>query len=226
MGHKHHQIHLKNLRENEQVLHNCSSHSIIHLKVHLYYFLGLLLPLVGLIFFTRSEVTREAAITAWFLFTCYGMILSTYFFVRGVNFELGGCVITNQRVLRFGYMGLWQTVEREIAPNRIEDFKIVKQGLLSLFFNTANIYITTSNRQTDVLRYIIEPEKVHDAYATMMKSAMAHSVAQTGSQPDSGGAAWIDEALGHPRPASFNLEEHRRGVINSIANVFRGKKGS
>jgi hypothetical protein len=169
-GHKHHQIQLKNLRENEQVLHNCSSHSTYHLKIHSYYFLGLLIPLMGLIFLIPSAATQETIMTAWFLYTCFGLALTTYYFIKGVNFELGGCVITNQRVLRFGYTGLWQAVEREIIPKNIEDFKIVKRGLMSLFFNTANIYIYTANHHTTVLRFIIEPEKISEAYAIMMKS--------------------------------------------------------
>ncbi len=179
-GHKHHQIQLKNLRENEQVLHNCSSHSTYHLiKVHFYYFLGLLIPLLGLIFLTPSAATQTTITTAWFLYTCYGLALTTYYFVKGVNFELGGCVITNQRVLRFGYTGLWQAVEREIIPKNIEDFKIEKRGLMSLFFNTANIYIYTANHHTTVLRFIIEPEKISEAYATMMKSSSGHLYSQS-----------------------------------------------
>ncbi len=170
-GHKHHQIQLKNLRENEQVLHNCSSHSIYHLKMPFLYFLGLLIPLIGLVFLIPSAATQNTVRTAWFLYTCYGLTLTTYYFVKGVNFQLGGCVITNQRVLRFGYTGLWHAVEREILPNNIEDFKIMKRGLMSLFFNTANIHIYTANRQTTVLRFLIEPEKISEAYATMMKYA-------------------------------------------------------
>jgi len=177
-GHKHHQIKLKNLRENERVLHNCSSHSTYHLKIHLLYFLGLLIPLMGLIFLTPSSATQSTVMTAWFLYSCFGLMLTTYYFIRGVNFELGGCVITNQRVLRFGYTGLWQAVEREILPNNIEDFKIEKRGLMSLFFDTANIHIYTSNRQTTVLRFIIEPEKISEAYATMMKSTSDHTQSQ------------------------------------------------
>jgi hypothetical protein len=128
---------------------------------------------MGLIFLTPSAATQTTITTAWFLYTCFGLVLTTYYFVKGVNFELGGCVITNQRVLRFGYTGLWQAVEREILPNNIEDFKIMKRGLMSLFFGTANIYIYTANRQTTVLRFIIEPEKISEAYATMMKSVSA-----------------------------------------------------
>jgi len=169
-GHKHHQIQLKNLRENEQVLHNCSSHSTYHLKIHFYYFLGLLIPLLGLIFLIPAAATQKTITTAWFLYACFGLTLTTYYFVKGVNFELGGCVITNQRVLRFGYTGLWQAVEREIIPKNIEDFKIEKRGMMSLFFDTANIYIYTANHHTTVLRFIIEPEKISEAYATMMKS--------------------------------------------------------
>ena len=178
-GHRHHQVQLKNLRENERVLHNCSSHATYHLKIHLFYFLGLLIPLAGLIFLTLSNAAQKTVITAWFLFTCYGLVLTTYYFVKGVNFELGGCVITNQRVLRFGYTGLWQAVEREILPKNIEDFKIIKGGLMSLFFNTANIYIYTANRHTTVLRFIIEPEKVSEAYAIMMKSTAEHQYSQS-----------------------------------------------
>ena len=178
MSHKTHQIHLKLLREDEHVLHNCSSHLVIHLQEHLFYVLGVLIPLVVLFFVGQSGVARETMMTAWFLYTCYGLVLTTYFFVKGVNFELGGCVVTNQRVLRFGYIGLWQTVEREIPPNKIEDFKIVKRGLLSFLFGTANIYIATSNRTVDELHHIIEPEKVRDAYAAMVKSSTGRSPAQ------------------------------------------------
>lgn len=218
MSHRTHQIHLKILRENEQVLHNCSSHPIIHLEAHLFYFLGVLIPLVVLIFVSQSDVSRETTLLAWFLYTCYGLILTTYFFIKGVNWELGGCVITNQRLLRFGYHGLWQAVEREILPNKIEDFKIEKKGLLSLLFGTACIYITTANRQTEILYHIVDPEKVRDAYATMVKLA-ANRAPQPGVSAKTDGTAWIDEALSSPE-----LEKHRQGTKNAIADVFRGKK--
>lgn len=217
MSHRTHQIHLKILRENEQVLHNCSSHPIIHLLAHLYYFIGVLLPMIALIFLTRSNVDRDTVLLAWFLYTCWGLVLTTYFFVKGVNWELGGCVITNQRVLRFGYHGLWQAVEREIAPNKIEDFKIEKQGLFSLLFGTACIYITTSNRQTDVLYHIVDPDKVRDAYATMVKLASGRAPQEKKAAESE--AAWIDEALGTP-----NLEKHRQDTKHAIADVFRGKQ--
>ena len=181
-GHKHHQIQLKNLRENERVLHNCSSHSMYHIKFHFPYLLGLLIPAIGLIFLSLSSTTSETVMTAWFLYTCFGLILTTYYFIRGVNFEMGGYVITNQRVIGFGYIGLWQAVEREILPKNIEDFKIIKGGLMSLFFSTANIHIYTANRQTAVLRFIINPEKVSEAYATMMKSDPDHPQSQPISQ--------------------------------------------
>jgi len=180
VGHKHHQIQLKNLRENEQILHNCSSHSTYQLlKIYFFYFLGLLLPLLGLIFLMPSAATQKTITTAWFLYTCYGLVLTTYYFVKGVNFEMGGYVITNQRVLGFGYIGLWQAVEREILPKNIEDFKIIKRGLMSLFFDTANIHIYTANRQTAVLRFIINPEKVSEAYAMMMRSASGNLHSQS-----------------------------------------------
>jgi hypothetical protein len=178
MGHRDHKIHLKLLRENEQVLHNCSSHPVIHLVEHLFYFLGVLIPLVVMIFLTHYGIFKSSVMTAWFLFACYGLILTTYFFIKGVNFELGGCVITNQRVLRFGYIGLWQAVEREIPPNKIEDFKIIKKGLLSLLFDTACIYITTSNRETDTLFHVVDPEKIRDAYAIMVQSYSDHQPAK------------------------------------------------
>jgi len=177
-GHEHHQIQLKNLRENEQVLHNCSSHSTYHLKIHFLYFVGLLVPAIVLMFLGRTSISQNTMMTAWFLYTCFGLVLTTYYFVKGVNFEMGGCVITNQRVLRFGYTGLWQAVEREILPKNIEDFQIVKRGLMSLFFGTGNIHINTSNHHTTVLRFIITPEKVSEAYATMMKAASNSSYNQ------------------------------------------------
>lgn len=218
MSHRTHQIHLRILRENEKILHNCSSHPIIHLAEHLFYFLGLLIPFVAMILLARAGVFKEFVMSAWFLFACYGLILTTYFFIKGVNFELGGCVITDQRLLLFGYEGLWQAVEREILPNKIEDFKIVKKGLLSLLFNTACIYICTSNRETDVLYHVIEPEKIRDAYAAMVKSSLNRPASPTGE------AAWIDEALGHPQDSSVNLNAHRAGMIHNIADVFKGKK--
>lgn len=170
MSHRSHQIHLKILRENEHVLHNCSSHPLIHLEAHLFYFIGLLLPLAGMIYLSQAGVFKGAVMTAWFLFTCYGLTLTTYFFVKGVNWELGGCVITDQRLLLFGYVGLWQAVEREIPPNKIEDFKIVKKGLMSLLFDTACIHICTLNREPDILYHVVDPEKIRDAYATLIKS--------------------------------------------------------
>ncbi len=232
-GHKHHQIHLKNLREGEQVLHNCSSHSIIHLKQPLWYGLAVAIPLAGLLMIGKAGGFEENGALVWFLYSCYGLILTTVFFVKGVNFELGGCVITNQRLLRFGYKGLWQAVEREILPNKIEDFKIEKKGLMSLFFNTAYIYIHTSNNQIDRLRWVIEPEKIQNAYAAMVKtySGRSHLPAgtagsSTGGGADSKGAGWIDEALGvdDAENAALNLETHRRDMIGEIGDVFKGKK--
>ncbi|MFH0837664.1 MAG: hypothetical protein V1880_00140 [Patescibacteria group bacterium] len=211
-SHRQHQIQLKNLRENERVLHNCSSHSTYHLKIHTFYVLGLLIPAIGLIFLSPSGATRNTIMTAWFLFSCYGLILTAYFFIKGVNFEMGGCVITNQRVLRFGYTGLWQAVEREIMPKNIEDFKIIKRGLMSLFFGTANIYFYTSNHQTDILRFIIEPEKVSEAYAIMMKAASNQSYSQQ--------SAWSG-----PSQATVINDVRRGNPANATTEVFRSEGG-
>lgn len=221
MGLKHHQIRLKNLRENEEVLHNCSSHVLIHLKPHLLYLIGILLPLVGLILLDQAGFFKEESLIFWFLYTCYGLILTTCFFVRGVNFELGGCVITNQRLLLFGYQGLMQIVEREILPNKIEDFKIEKKGLFSVIFNTAYIYIHTSNQQIKVLRHVIQPEKVQDAYAKMVRShSGAHHSPSTDPIQES---AWIDDALKDSAKDPLNMEHHRQGMIGNIGKVFKRK---
>lgn len=223
-AHKQHQIRLKNLREGEQVLHNCSSHPIIHLKQPLAYGLAVVIPLVVLMLMGNAGALEGIGAFAWFLYSCYGLILTTIFFVKGVNFELGGCVITNQRLLRFGYKGMWQAVEREILPNKIEDFKIEKKGLMSLFFNTAYIYIHTSNNQIDRLRWVIEPEKIQNAYATMVKGYREIHSGTTSSKE--GTAGWIDEALGggEAGSAALNLETHRRDMIGEIGDVFKGKK--
>lgn len=219
-GHRHHQIELKNLRQGERVLHNCSSHSIIHLKQPLLYAVEAGILLIALVLFGNADVFRDNGVVVWFLYSCYGLILTTIFFVKGVNFELGGCVITNQRLLMFGYKGLWQAVEREIPPGKIEDFKIEKKGLMSLLFNTAYIYIHTSNNQIDRLRWVIEPEKIQNAYALMVKShaSGAHSI------PDSKDVGWIDDALRGAEDQGLNLETHRQGMIGQIGDVFKGKK--
>ena len=146
--------------------------------------------------------------------------------MKGVNFELGGCVITNQRLLLFGYKGLWQAVEREILPNKIEDFKIEKKGFMSLLFNTAYIFIHTSNNQINRLRWVIEPEKIQNAYAMMVKSyTMNRSGGATAAKEghDAQGAGWIDDALGNSGGAELNLEAHRQGMIGEIGDIFKGK---
>lgn len=226
-GLRQHQIKLKNLRPHEQVLHNCTSHPVIHLRVHFYYLMWLLLPFVGLLLLDGNGVLKEARMIVWFLYSCYALIMTTYYFVRGVNFELGGCVITNQRLLRFGYKGLMQSVEREILPHNIEDFKVEKRGVLSVLFNTGFIYITTSNHQTDVLRYVIQPEKVQEAYATMAKADHHVSVESEPSSdkepPTEPGSSWIDDAIGQPEKDDFNPEGYRKGMIDHIGNVFKKK---
>lgn len=220
MGHQHHQIRLKHLRSDEEILHNCSSHPLIHLKQPFWYLMGLLIPLIGLILLDRNDFFEASRTLVWFLYTCYGLVWTTAFFVKGVNFQLGGCVITNQRVLRFGYKGLAQAVEREILPNKIEDFKIEKKGLFSLIFGTANIYIHTSNDQIDVLRHVIQPVKIQDAYAKMVR---AHGTARSShsSTPTEKDSQWIDDALEDSDKGSFDLENHRKGMIGNIGNVFK-----
>jgi hypothetical protein len=225
-GLKNHQIQLKNLHENEVILHNCSSHPIVHLKPHVVYLASVMIPLAILMFMDQKGMLQGASSTVWFLYACYGLWMTVGFFVKGVNFELGGCVVTNQRLLRFGYSGLIHTVEREILPKNISDFKVEKKGILSFLFNTATISIYTANNQIDVLRHLIEPEKIQDAYARMMQiqpqklQEETHSLGTTSNAR----ADWIDVALAESEGAELNMDQHRKGMIGDIGNVFKKKQ--
>jgi hypothetical protein len=141
----------------------------MHFKNFVFYLIWISMPAMILIILSLTDNLGESSTIIWFFYACYGLFMTTYFFVKGVNWELGGCVITNQRLLRFGYKGLIQATEREILPRSIEDLKVVKKGLLSFIFNTAYIYIYTTNREVDVLRDVIEPQKIRQAYAEMVR---------------------------------------------------------
>lgn len=223
-GLQNHQIQLKNLRDHEVILHNCSSHPIIHLKPHLYYLASVLIPLGILLFMDQQEMLRQARSTIWFLYTCYGLWMTAAFFVKGVNFELGGCVITNQRLLRFGYKGLLHTVEREILPKNISDFKIEKKGILSFLFNTATIYIYTANNQIDVLRHLIDPTKIQDAYAEMVHFQGEKPREEKMGDSPLPSTDWIEEALASSGAGELNMDQHRKGMIGDIGNVFKKKQ--
>ena len=225
-GLKNHPIQLKNLRENEVILHNCTSHPLIHLKSHLFYIATVLLPFVGIMIMDQRDLLEPSRQIVWFLYACYGLLMTVIFFVKGINFELGGCVITNQRLLRFGYRGLIHAVEREILPKNISDFKVEKQGILSFLFNTATISIYTANNQIDVLRHVMEPVKIQDAYAKMARFDSEDEDddnPQMMIQPTPTGADWIEQALTESKE-ELNMEHHRKGMIGTIGNVFKRKQ--
>ncbi|MDP3975685.1 MAG: hypothetical protein Q8P95_02095 [bacterium] len=227
MGLRSHKIILKSLREGEEVLHNCSGHPLMHLRLPLLFAMSVFLPFLALFFLSTGGGIDDvgARNVLWFLYSCYGLIMTTYFFVRCVNAQLSGCVITNQRLLRFGYKGLSQIIEREILPNKVEDFKVEKKGLLSLLSDTAYVYIFTANGEREVLRNVIQAREIQEAFSKMVKlHHQSNQGSSAGQKQKTGGeAAWIDDALGQSKGKVFDVEEQREEMIKDIGEVFKRK---
>jgi len=221
-----HQIELSILREGERVLHNCTSHWLIHLRLPLLFLITILLPFMAIFFMIGAGLISDPAVQnlIWFLFCLYGLLTTSYFFLRTVNFELGGCVITNQRVLRFGYTGLSTMVEREILPNKIEDVKVEKRGLLSMVSDTAYVSIHTSNNSVEVLRNVIQARKIQEVFSDLLRNFGKKPEDKPAAPTSSSAEAWIDDALGQTEGEEFDVEEHRGKTIGKIGEVFRGPK--
>lgn len=222
-----HHVQLSQLREGEEILHNCTSHWFKHLKLPFLYLFSILLPFLAFFFLISSSVVSEESSTnvLWFLFSSYALAMTAYFFVRSVNFELGGCVITNQRVLRFGHKGLSQVVERDILPNKIEDVKVVKKGILSLFFDVADIHIYTSNNEIEKLINVIDSRKIQSIFSELLsKYGRGKVVSSQEAQPaqaEKHQSVWIDDALGESKGEVFDADAHREETIGQIGEVFR-----
>lgn len=221
---KTHQIRLSLLREDEKILHNCSSHWSIHLRLPLLYLLFLGIPFVAFYFLQSSGLVTaiESIKTLWFLFSIYGLILTVGFFLRNLNFELGGCVITDQRVLRFGFKGISQMVEREILPQKIEDVKIVKKGIRCLFFDAADVLLHTSTGEVEVLKQVMESGKIKKIFSDMF-AGTSKKVESVNKDQNS---AWIDDALGKSEVSSFDESLHREETVGQIGEVLRNKNNS
>lgn len=224
-----HKVQLSLLREGEEILHNCTSHWFRHLKLPVMYLIGVLLPFIAFYLLIAGSFIREeyTADVLWFLYSSYALAATVYFFLRSVNFELGGCVITNQRILRFGHKGLAQMVERDIMPNKIEDVKVVRQGMLSMFFDMADIKIHTANNEIEVLHNVIDSRKIQNIFTEML-SKYGKTVQKESKGGDSGpDSGWIDDALGQSQGEAFDVDEHREEIIEDIGDVFReGKRES
>ncbi|MDZ4217001.1 MAG: hypothetical protein U1C97_01625, partial [Candidatus Gracilibacteria bacterium] len=137
------------------------------------YIISLLLPFIALFFLVSSGVLDNVQVVdqLWLAYGLYGLILTVYFFVKCVNFELGGVVITTQRVLCFGYIGLFQVVERDILPNKLEDVQILKRGFLSMFFDAADVHIHTSTGETEELDSVIDSKRIQSLLAELFRNA-------------------------------------------------------
>lgn len=224
MSFRNHKIHLSLLRQDEQVLYNCTSHWLVHLRLPFLYLLSLALPLLALLLMQQSGTATSSLMTVlWFLFACYGLVMTTSFFLRSVNFELGGCVITNQRVLRFGFRGLSQMIEREILPNKIEDVKIIQKGFLGLISDVAEVRIHTSTNEVELLKNVIEPQKIRKAFAELVVLSKASSSASSPMNDQDEEESWIDDALGQSHGHAFDVDSHRDDMVDQIGDVFRSR---
>lgn len=226
MTKKQHNIDLQLLREGEEVLHNCSSHAVIHLKLPALFLVILAIPYLAVFFLVSGEVITESSSVAfvWFLYAVFGLIASAVFWMRTMNFEMGGCVITNQRVLRFGFRGLSNMVEREILPNKIEDVKVVRKGMMSMLFGAADVLIHTSNGEVETLRSVTEAKKIQETFSQLL-SSLGKKPASSGNSPENTSeGTWIDDALGQTEGEAFDVDEHREDTIDQIGDVFRNGK--
>ena len=70
-------------------------------------------------------------------------------------------------------------------------------------------------------KFIIEPEKVSEAYATMIRYASGQMYGQSVAFHGPGKAAVIDDVKNDLAHQRRNI---RRDVLNAIAKVFRGEK--
>ena len=132
-------------------------------------------------------------------------------------------MITNQRVLRFGYKGFSQAVERELLLNKIEDVKVVKSGFWSLFFDVADVKIHTSNNQIETLRNILDSRKIQHVLSDLL-AQIAPKIHSDDKKPTPQDSEWIDDALGQSQGKVFDPDEHRDETIGKIGDVFRGDK--
>jgi hypothetical protein len=223
MALKNHQINLSLLREGEEVLHNCTSHWLVHMKLPLLYLITLLIPFFALYALIAVQTIDDPLIidSFWLVYTWFGLMMTTYFLIKTVNFELGGCVITNQRVLRFGYRGLSQMVEREILPKKIEDVKVVKKGILSFLFDAADVLIHTSNNEIEKLRNVMQSRKIQKIFSEMFSQQGTKATVSETNESTVSSAEWIDDALGQSKLDDFNEKAHRDDVIDKIGGVFR-----
>ena len=224
MSFRDHLITLSLLRDGEKVLHNCSSHWLIHMKNPLLYLISLLIPFLGVFAIVSGNILADEHTISlfWFVYALFGLVMTTYFFVRSINFELGACVITDQRVLRFGYRGLSEMIEREILPQKIEDVKIVRKGMMSLLFDSADVLIHTSNNEVETLKNIIDSRKIQSVFSQILSQNIKKSDDPiTPSNVDH--SEWIDDALGTSKGESFDVDEHRDDTIGQIGDVFRNK---
>jgi len=216
------------LREGERVLHNCSSHWLIHLKIPFIYIFSIVVPFLVILLFLYTGVITEDLTRQyiWFFYSSYSLVMTISFFLQNVNFELGGCIITNQRVLRFGYKGLSQFIERELLPNKIEDVKVVKRGFLPLFFDAADVRIHTSSNEVEILKNVIDSKKVQKVFSELLSS---YGKGQKKADFESDGKKqddWIDDALGESKGEVFDMEDHRDDMIDEIGDVFRKRDDS
>jgi hypothetical protein len=223
MALKNHQINLSLLREGEEVMHNCTSHWLVHLRLPLLYLISLLIPFLAVFALISSQTVDDPIIvdSFWMIYSWFGLIITTYFFVRAINFELGGCVITNQRILRFGYKGLSEMVEREILPKKIEDVKIVKKGILSFLFDAADVLIHTSNNEVERLKNVMESRKIQKIFSDIFSQQGSEAQVMEGKSDVDQSETWIDDALGQSEGQTFDENAHRDDMIDQIGDVFR-----
>ncbi len=224
MAFKDHEIKLSLLREGEEVLHNCTSHWLIHLKYPVLYLITLFIPFIAIFALISSQTIDDQIVidSFWIVYCWYALIMSCYFFIRTINFEMGGCVITNQRVLRFGYKGLSQMVEREILPKKIEDVKIVKKGVMSFLFDAADVLIHTSTNEIEKLEKVMQSRKIQKIFSDMFAQQGTDASVSESSEKDES-SEWIEDALGQSKIRAFDEKAHRSDVVDKIGNIFRSK---
>lgn len=137
-------------RPDEQVILVNHRHWIAYLPDVLFGIVGAVAPFIILAVLPMADVDVASSPTRNILIVTYSLwflALTTWLFVRWLDYYLDLCVITDSRVVDIDQFGLFRRNVAELEFEEVQDVTVTKSGILAAIFNFGHIEIQTAGEK-------------------------------------------------------------------------------
>ncbi len=137
-------------RSDEQVILVSHRHWIAYAPDMLFGIVGAIAPFIVLAVLPMADVDVASSPTRNILVVAYSLwffALTTWLFIRWLDYYLDLCVITDSRVVDIDQFGLFRRNVAELEFDEVQDVTVTKSGILAAVFNFGHIEIQTAGEK-------------------------------------------------------------------------------